>query len=73
MDATGVFYFFFAGHGWSISGENMLGATDAKITDQGTVGAFSIEELKELLASTPIKASFAFFDVCRNEIEKTPD
>ena len=62
------FYFYFAGHGWSTSGENMLGPSDLRTTEKGVVGGVSIEELKNLLRGTPTRASFAFFDVCRNEI-----
>jgi hypothetical protein len=71
INGDDTFYFFFAGHGWSLAGENMLGPTNMKITPEGITGGFSIEQLKSELRRVQPKAAFAFFDVCRNEISST--
>jgi uncharacterized caspase-like protein len=68
LSSDDEFYFYFSGHGWSASGENMLGPADIKRAETGITGGISIEQLKGLLRAQRLAASFAFFDVCRNEV-----
>ncbi|MBM3811645.1 MAG: caspase family protein [Acidimicrobiia bacterium] len=67
---SGNFYFYFAGHGWSMNGENMVGLADLDVSGNTPTGAFSVEELKTSIRRFAPAASFAFLDVCRNEVRR---